>query len=124
MLSGAVVEDLGVIEDRGASLGPGGQAMSVDELVFEGAPEGFHDGVVVAVGFATHRGRYVVVGQHGAVSGASVMEARVEWWRSPAAGRCCSRTIPMAEIGNVVSRELPIAKPTSLRLHRSKTLAT
>jgi hypothetical protein len=38
--SGAVVEGLDVIEDGGASLGAGGEAVMIDEFVFEAAPEG------------------------------------------------------------------------------------
>ena len=30
---------------------------AVDEFLFEGAPEGFHGGNVVAVGFAAHGGQ-------------------------------------------------------------------
>jgi len=47
--SGAVVEGFDVIEDGGASLGVGGEALMVDQFVFEGAKEGFDEGVIVAV---------------------------------------------------------------------------
>jgi len=73
----AVVEDFDVIEDRGAGLGPGGEGSSVYELVLEGAPEGFHDGVVVAVGLAAHGRSYVVVVQHGTIGGAGVLDASI-----------------------------------------------
>ena len=33
--SGAVVEDFDVVEERGAGLGPGGEALTIDRLVFE-----------------------------------------------------------------------------------------
>ena len=39
MESGAIVEGLDVIEDGGASLGAGGEAMMVDQFVFEAAKE-------------------------------------------------------------------------------------
>ena len=54
MESGAIVEGLDVIEDGGASLGAGGEAMMRDQFVFEAAKEGLDEGVIVAVGFATH----------------------------------------------------------------------
>lgn len=52
--SGAIVEGLDVIEDGGASLGAGGEAMMIDQFVFEAAKEGLDEGVIVAVGFAAH----------------------------------------------------------------------
>ena len=54
MESGAIVEGLDVIEDGGASLGAGGEAMMIDQFVFEAAKEGLDEGVIVAVGFAAH----------------------------------------------------------------------
>ena len=56
MKSDAVVEGLDVIEDGGASLGEGAEAVMIDEFVFEAAPEGFDEGVIVAVALAAHRG--------------------------------------------------------------------
>ena len=52
--SGAVVEGFDVIEDGGASLGEGGEALMIDQFVFEAAPEGFDEGVVVAVSWTAH----------------------------------------------------------------------
>ena len=40
MQSDAVIEDLDVVEDSGASLSEGGKAVVVDEFIFEAAPEG------------------------------------------------------------------------------------
>ena len=54
MESGAIVEGLDVIEDGGASLGAGGEAMMIDQFVFEAAKERLDEGVIVSVGFATH----------------------------------------------------------------------
>ncbi len=51
---GGVIEGFDVVEDSGASFGAGGKAVMVDQLVFEGTLEGFDEGVVVAVSFATH----------------------------------------------------------------------
>ena len=50
----AVVERFDEVEDCQASLGPSFEAAPVDEFLFEGAPEGFHGGVVIAAGFAAH----------------------------------------------------------------------
>ena len=54
MESGAIVEGLDVIEDGGAGLGAGGEAMMIDQFVFEAAKKRLDEGVIVAVGFATH----------------------------------------------------------------------
>ena len=54
MQSGAVVKGLDVIEDNVARLGKGGEALVVNDFVFKAAPEGLDEGVIVAVGFATH----------------------------------------------------------------------
>lgn len=50
----AVVKHFDKIEDGLAGLGPGCEMAAVDELLFEGAPEGFHGGIVITVGFAAH----------------------------------------------------------------------
>ena len=55
MESGAVIKDFDVIEDGGASLGESGEAVVVNQFVFETAPKGLDKGVVVAVAFSTHR---------------------------------------------------------------------
>ena len=49
MESGAVIEGLDVIEDGGAGLGTGGEAMMIDQFVFEAAKERLDEGVIVAV---------------------------------------------------------------------------
>ena len=43
-----------VVEDGMASCGEGGEALVVDHFIFEAAPEGFDEGVVVAVSFPAH----------------------------------------------------------------------
>ena len=58
---GAVVEGLDVVEDRGARFGPGGEAMMIDDLVFEAAPERLDEGVVVRL----CHGRTVLCGSTG-----------------------------------------------------------
>jgi hypothetical protein len=54
MKSDAVIEGFDVIEDSGASLGHGVEAMMIDQFVFETAKERFNKSVVVAVAFSAH----------------------------------------------------------------------
>ena len=68
----AVVKDLNEVKDRLAGLGASFEVAAVDEFVFEGAPEGFHGGIVVAVGFAAHGGDGL-----GALEGVAIVEAGV-----------------------------------------------
>src|SRR5213595_3065442 len=60
--SGAVVEGLDVIKDGGTGLGAGGEAMVIDQFVFEGAPEGFDEGIIVAVAWTTHGSDQAMLG--------------------------------------------------------------
>jgi hypothetical protein len=60
--SDAVVEGFDVIEDGGASLRQGGEAMMVNEFVFEAAPKGFDEGIIVAVALASHGSEQTVLG--------------------------------------------------------------
>ena len=52
----AIVEGFDVIEDLAVSLGAGIKATAIDQFEFEGAPEAFHGGVIIAVAAATHGG--------------------------------------------------------------------
>ena len=54
----AVVKAFDVIEDFGAGLAVAGKVAAIDEVEFEGAPEAFHGGVVIAVAFAAHGVRF------------------------------------------------------------------
>lgn len=54
MESAAVIEYFDKLEDGLASFGSAFEVAAVDQFVFESAPEGFHGGVIVAVGFAAH----------------------------------------------------------------------
>ncbi len=56
MKADAVVEALDEVEDGGGGRRAGEEGAAVNELVFKGAPEGFHGGVVIAVAFAAHGG--------------------------------------------------------------------
>ena len=53
MESLAVIEGFDVIEDGGASCGVGSEALMINQFVFECAPKGFNEGIVVTVAFAT-----------------------------------------------------------------------
>jgi hypothetical protein len=75
----AVVEDFDVIEQGGVSLLARGKLISlpVDQFQFERAPEGFHDGVVVAVGFAAHGSNRLGQLQRRAILQAGVLNAAI-----------------------------------------------
>jgi hypothetical protein len=62
MESGAVIEGFDVIEDGGTGLGEGGEAVMIDQFVFEAAPKGLDEGVVVTVAFAAQRKRIERIG--------------------------------------------------------------
>ena len=68
MESDAIVEGLDVMEDGGAHLGEGSEAMMVNQFVFESAPEGFDKSVIVAVAFASHGSGQVVLSEELAIS--------------------------------------------------------
>src|SRR6476469_7758168 len=73
----AVVEGFDVIEDLHASLGAGVEEATIDQLQFEGAPEAFHGGVVIAVASAAHGGDQAGVTQSLAVIAAGVLDATI-----------------------------------------------
>jgi hypothetical protein len=75
--SGAVIEGLDVIEDGGAGLGKGREAMMIDQFVFESAPKRFDKGVVVAVAFAAHGSEQTVLGEHLSVCGAGELSSPI-----------------------------------------------
>jgi hypothetical protein len=52
----AVVKDFDPFKDGRARLGACGEGLPMDQTAFEGAPEAFHHGVVVAVAAAAHAG--------------------------------------------------------------------
>ena len=53
----AVIESFNKIKDGQAGFGPAGKGAPVDEFLFEGAPEAFHGGIIVAVAFSAHGGQ-------------------------------------------------------------------
>ena len=54
MQSDAVIEGFDVVEDGSTSLGEGGEAVMIDQFVFEAAKEALDKGIVVAVSLSTH----------------------------------------------------------------------
>src|SRR5437667_11521194 len=54
MESGAVVEGFDVMEDGATRFGQGGEAVVVNQFVFEAAPKRLNESVVVTVALASH----------------------------------------------------------------------
>src|SRR5204862_3347394 len=79
----AVVEGFDVMEDLPASLGAGIEETSIDQLQFEGAPEAFHGGVVVAVASAAHGGDQAGVTECLAIIAAGVLDATIGMEKQP-----------------------------------------
>ena len=77
MQSGAVIKGFDVIEDGGASCGVGGEALMINQLVFECAPEGFDKGVVVTIAFAAHGSDQPVLSEQLAVGGAGELATAI-----------------------------------------------
>lgn len=78
MATGAVVEGLDVIEDRGTGVSPGGEVTTMNEFIFQATPERFHRGVIVAVAAAAHRGDEAVVGERGTIIGTGILHSATE----------------------------------------------
>jgi hypothetical protein len=51
--SGTVIKSFDVVEDGRARLGEGGEALVIDDFVFEAAPEGFDEGVMAGSDLGT-----------------------------------------------------------------------
>ncbi len=77
MQSGAVIEGFDVIEDGSASLGMGGEALVIDQFVFEAAPERLDKGVIVAVTGAAHGSEQTMLSQDLAISDAGELTAPI-----------------------------------------------
>jgi len=58
-----VIKVFDIIIDSATCVRQVGEGAAVDEFGFEGAPEGFHGGVVVAVAAAAHAGDDLIRGQ-------------------------------------------------------------
>ena len=75
--SGAVIEGLDVVEEGGAGLGEGSEALVVNHFVFEAAPEAFDEGVVVAIAWATHGRDQAMLGEDFSIGGAGELAAPI-----------------------------------------------
>ncbi len=73
----AIVAGLNVIKDGGLGLGVRGEVTSVDEFDFEGAPEAFHGGVVVAVALPAHGRKELGLGQSGSKISGGVLDTAI-----------------------------------------------
>jgi hypothetical protein len=51
----AVIKDFNKVKDGQAGFGPTFKGTPIDEFLFEGTPEAFHGGIVIAVAFTAHR---------------------------------------------------------------------
>ena len=77
MQSGTVIKGFDVIEDGGTSVGMCGEAVMVNEFVFEHTPKGFDEGVVIAVAFAAHGREQTVLIEQLAVGCAGELGAAI-----------------------------------------------
>ena len=75
--SGTVIKGFDVVEDGGASLGQGGEAMVVNQFVFESAPKGLDEGIVVTVAFAAHGSEQTVLSEHLSVGRAGELSSAI-----------------------------------------------
>jgi hypothetical protein len=73
----AVIKALDESEDGGGGGGAGQEDATVDEFVFEGAPERFHGGIVVAVAAAAHGGDEAALVEEAAIFGTGVLPALI-----------------------------------------------
>ena len=72
-----IVEAFDVIEDGGAGLVMRGELLAINQLPFEGAPEAFHGGVVVAIALAAHSGDEAGPGQGMAVISGGILDPAI-----------------------------------------------
>lgn len=77
MQSGTVIKGFDVVEDGAARLSEASEALVIDHFVFEAAPEGFDEGVIVAIAFAAHGRDETVLGEDLAVSRAGKLGASI-----------------------------------------------
>lgn len=61
----SIITDLNLVEGYGTRFGAGDEAVAIDGVVFEAAPERLDEGVGVAVSFAAQRGDKLVRSRDG-----------------------------------------------------------
>ena len=72
-----IVEAFDVIEDGGAGLVVRGERLAINQLPFEGAPEAFHGGVVVAIALAAHGGDETRPGEGVTIIGGGILDPAI-----------------------------------------------
>ena len=77
MQSGTVIKGFDVVEDGTEGLGEGGEALVIDDFVFQAAPEGFDEGVIVAVAFAAHGSDQAILSEELPISRAGKLGAAI-----------------------------------------------
>src|ERR1017187_10203787 len=77
METAPVIEGLDEVEDGLARFAASFEGTPIDQFLFERAPEGFHGGIVIAAGFATHGGEGLALRQSVAEVSAGVLAAAV-----------------------------------------------
>src|SRR5436190_9139105 len=73
----AVIKDFDEVENGLLSLGASLERAAIDEFLFEGAPEGFHGGIVIAAGFAAHGSQRFGFNQSVSKIGAGILAAAI-----------------------------------------------
>src|SRR3989442_7437237 len=73
----AIVERFDVVEDLGSSAGATVKAAAIDQFQFEGGPEAFHGGIVIAVAFAAHGGNQAGPAEGLAIIATGVLDTAV-----------------------------------------------
>ena len=72
-----IIETFDVIEDGGAGFLVGDKLPTIDQFPFEGAPETFHGGVVVAIALAAHGGDEARPGEGVAISSGGILDPAI-----------------------------------------------
>ena len=72
-----IIETFDVIEDGGAGFLVCGELPAIDQFPFEGAPEAFHGGIIVAIALAAHGGDEARPGQGVAIIGGGVLDSAI-----------------------------------------------
>ena len=72
-----IIETFDVIEDGGAGLLVGGKCPAIDQFPFEGTPEAFHGGVVVAITRAAHGGDQACPCEGVAIIGGGILDPAI-----------------------------------------------
>ena len=77
MKSSAVIEGFDVVENGSASLGECGEAVMIDQFVFETAKEALDKGIVVAVSLSTHRSGQAMLAEQLSITGAGELGSAI-----------------------------------------------